>query len=493
MMGSKKQLLLSREDLAGRIESYFTMKIDPAKDSFLQHSFMPKLTWNRFDLAIKLYYIRTLGRDQPALARQLYDAHIHAFSLGDMSEPGDPEKTTIDKYHDSFAKLLDSFRRTGFDSAQSLVALAKDGSILNGAHRCACSMLLGQPVSAVDTGLAPSHFDHNHFRRRGMPEPLLDAAALKYIEASPRARIAILWPSAPYRDDEVRQILGPLAYCKNVALTLNGGRNFISQIYAGEHWMGGTGTHWPGLDRKHAGCFGPKRTTRIMVFDQESGRDLIAVKERIRALFDLEKHSIHMTDTHEETLQVARLALNDSSIAFMNQAEPFASTGAAALAARFGTYLRRNGINPETVLIDSGMVMAAYGLRATRDVDYLSQEILPPEDWIDNHDAFYYPYPLRDLLTDPVYHFHFWGLKFSTPWLLSEMKMARNSGQDAKDVILLAPLLRGKTKQTWLKHFRYRSRLMVTRAMRRGYRILKAMGLGEPARRIYLSWRDRRR
>lgn len=354
-----------RDQLAGRLDAFLIDRLDPTQDQFPLRVFMPALCWNRFDLAIKLYYAESLGPDQPDFARMLYDAHIHAFSLGDMREPGNAEKAGIALFHQRFAEVLTSFREYGFDPRKSLVPLARDGSMMNGGHRAAAALLAGRKLVGVETGLPPFCFDYRYFRSRGMADHLLDAAALKHVEMAQDIRIALIWPSAPDRDAEIQDILGPLVYCKRVHLNPNGALNFLSQVYEGETWLGQAADGLAGIQAKRTGCFASMRPLRVMIY-HDDGRDPIAVKERIRAMFDLGKHSIHMTDTHQEAVMIARLLLNENSVRFMNHAAPFGTGGGLALKARLHDYLARHGIDAETILVDCGFVMAAPNPRTKR-------------------------------------------------------------------------------------------------------------------------------
>lgn len=471
---------IARADLTGLLEDFLIARLDPARDRFALHSFLPRLTWNRLDLAIKLFHAQTMGPAQPDFVRRLYDAHIHAFSLGEMSEPGNAAKNHLQAFHDQFAAMRDRFARDGFDPALSLVPLARDGSILNGAHRTACAMLHGVQITGIQTGLEPVRYDHDYFRSRGMSQAHLDAAVLKYIQLSPRSRIALLWPAAGKDEGAARDLLGPLVYRKAVRLSPDGAHNLLTQVYAGEDWLGDPDANHPGIKVKLAGCFKGRRPVRVLVFDPPGHLDLIALKQRIRARFGIGKHSIHITDTHGETLEVARLLLNDSSVAFLQQASPMAFRDTQSLAQGFRDYLARHNTAPDSVLVDSGFVLAAYGLRPSRRVDFLGAPHLPALPGFRPSQAGHHPLALHDLMADPECHFHFWGLKFLSPGPLIQMKRQRNRGQDAQDVSLLRSLRPPRRGSEWLG----RARLMQARMRNRAIRLLAAIGVKDRALRL---------
>lgn len=204
---------VSRDDLAGRLEPFLIARLAPGQGRFACRRFRPALIWSRLDLAIKLLYLK-----DAETARDLYDAHIAAFSLGDMKEPGS-DKHGAAAFRRQFEDLHRRIRDEGFDADQSLIPLARGGSILNGAHRGACAMQAGKPVVGVETGLDPVIYDYRYFRRRGMSDEDLDAAVLAYVDLAPQARIALLSPMTRRAERALLARLGPLVYRRVIRLT----------------------------------------------------------------------------------------------------------------------------------------------------------------------------------------------------------------------------------------------------------------------------------
>ena len=104
----------------------------------------------RLDLAAKIAYIeaREKGGDM-SFARELYRKHIEAFSEGNYTEPGDENKTSLEKFFSVFDELIDNYRENGFDSDKSLVPIGRDNIILDGAHRTACAIFFGGKISVI--------------------------------------------------------------------------------------------------------------------------------------------------------------------------------------------------------------------------------------------------------------------------------------------------------------------------------------------------------
>lgn len=462
--------LIPQDELKDRLENFLIARLDPGQDIFTLKSFKPRLTWNRLDLAIKLYYAQTIGTDQPQIARSLYDAHIEAFSLGDMAEPGNPDKNRLALFHSQFSRLIERFRQEGFNPDESLIPLATDGSILNGAHRIAAAMALDLPVTGVETGLEPFCFDQDYFRRRGMSDALLDMAAIKYIEFSPSARIVLIRPS---NHASLRRITGPLVYFRKIRLNRNAVRNLRNQCYVNGSKLG---------DPNFSGPVG------VAVFDLPQKNEPDRLSESIKTQVD----PVFLAHTQREALTIARLVLNENSVSFLNLAPPVAVDSMSGPAIDFLDYLRRHDVSPEAVLLDCGFVMAAYGLRTSSTIDFLSRKALPDETMIKCHDGRAHALPLSDLLTDPAYHFYLHDLKLITPELLAQMKQSRKANQDSTDLALLAPILRQKRRMPIRQQDLTRGlRVRYARARRAIINLLAVIGVKEHARRIHAAWRGR--
>ena len=54
----------------------------------------------------------------------------------------------------------------------------------------------------------------------------------------------------------------------------------------------------------------------------ESLEQSIKAKEEIRAKFNLGKHSVHINDTHEQTIRLAKCVLNKNSLKFLCDSVP---------------------------------------------------------------------------------------------------------------------------------------------------------------------------
>ncbi len=403
------------------------------------------LTPDRFDLAIKFIYARhrELGVES-AWARELYHAHIKAFSGGTCRE-GDGSKVNIDDYFQAFDRLLDEVRDQGFDRERSLVPVARGNALIDGAHRATACLLHRRPVAVLAFDRTDDRFGFEYFRKQGLDEKHADAAALQYCRLRPDTFVVTVFPSAEGREDEVRALLnhhGRLVYAKRVQLNRRGARNLICELYAGEPWLGDLRNGFAGANGKMEPCFRKDGAVRVYILQAAALDQVRALKVAIRDLFGIGNHSVHINDTHAQTLQLAQLFLNANSIHFLNHAELKFFARFARHLERYRQWLATSGADAENFCIDGSSVMAAYGLRDAQDLDVLHcgpADFGPvmPEVNSHNPDAHHHTTTRDDIIFNPDNHFYAFGLKFASLDVVRRLKAKRNEGKDRKDVALI--------------------------------------------------------
>lgn len=470
-MATQSEPFADRDSLADRLEPFLLRRLDAQVSGFRLRSFRPCLTPNRLDLATKVAFLDSMAGLPATFPSRLYDAHIAAFSLGDMTEPGDPAKQGLETFRTAFLTLRDRLARDGFDPQASLVSLANDGSILNGAHRVACALHLGLSLVGVETGLEPVRYDGEYFRDRGMLDEDLDAMVLAHVERAPDSAIALLWPAAPLQTAGAEALLGPIVHKRALHLNLRARHNLLSQVYPGEPWLGPAAKDFPGLASKLAPCFSSNRPLRVLLLDLPAGTDRVELKARVRALWNLGKHSIHITDTWPEAVRLARLLFNQQSLHFLEHAAPNRFPDVAARVKLFRTEMAGHGADPDLSALDTGMVLGAYGLRMPGDVDFRSvtQVTLPPP--FERHESAQDAPKLGDILTDPALHFHFWDQRFVALHVVAETKLQRMAGRDHEDLARMSALLRGQKSGSFAGQF---ARLRLVRAKLR-FKMIKLL------------------
>lgn len=103
------------------------------------------VTPRRLDLAVKWRFLRHLKQADDRDSERVYRWHIERRTKG--REPGSWKQTT-DQYVTACGTLLASMMDRGFDS-RSPVRVGSNGLLMGGAHRIACSLLLGERVRVL--------------------------------------------------------------------------------------------------------------------------------------------------------------------------------------------------------------------------------------------------------------------------------------------------------------------------------------------------------
>ncbi|MFC1772743.1 hypothetical protein ACFL3A_05260 [Pseudomonadota bacterium] len=479
------------KDLAGRVEDTILSQAgDSAKVEETQKRL--SLTHNRFDLAFKLYFLPLLeSASYSDYRRACYKNHIKAFSFGSFAEPGNLEKNSYEKYEDVFRRLLHDIKRSGFDGAKSLIPLAEDGSILNGAHRTSIAIYLNKAVSVFQTKLPPVNYDYKHFKKRGVPTDMLDCVAQTFIEHDKNCFLAFVWPAAQGFDDDIETIFSRIAYKKNVSLNYNGAHNLLSQVYQDEHWLGAKDQNYPGVRNKLVGCFPNFNDVRVYLFQADGLSEVLALKDQVRDLFNLEKHAIHITDTPEETMRIGRLVFNENSLHFLNNANPNRFCDSEDKANAFLEALASKGLSVNNYVLDSGLVMAIYGLRKANDIDYLTTSISFETDEIEHHadELPYHGVSEIELVDNPKYYFWYEDLKYISLNQLYIMKNNRSEEKDRLDNALIKSLISNAPFKVTCNKIKFayylRKEWLWLKTKLSLIEILKIIGVYDQARMLY--------
>jgi len=413
------------------------------------------LTPYRFDIPAKFLYAKHREKKvQSRFAVELYAEHLRVWNgLREL----DPPKEGIEAYLESFHRILDATRTEGFDARTSTVPVGRSLSPINGSHRIAACLLYGKEVSCrvMDEGLETHNYNYLYFRNReahvpkGLAPPTQNAIALEYCRLKPETYAALVFPSAVGKHREILDVLlshGHVVYEKEFFLGPTGRLNFIRCVYAGEAWLGTTKNGYNGANAKASLCFASAGPLRFFVFETHDPERVVRAKAGIRALFRIDKSSVHINDSHDETVRVAEALLNVNSVHFLENARPEVPARLLEQLARLREWLRAVRLSPEEVCIGGSAVLAAYGLREGKDLDFLHHFALPdgglPED-LGSHNEYagLYGLPADELIYDPANHFYFGGFKFVSLPIVAGMKKARGDRKDAVDLSLIKKVL----------------------------------------------------
>jgi glycosyltransferase involved in cell wall biosynthesis len=417
------------------------------------------LTPARFDIPAKLIYARHWERGvTSAWHRELYDRHIRAWNGYFEAEP---PKDSSGEFFSSFHEVLRSIRSRGFDPSFGPVPIGATGSPINGGHRIAASILYKQRVLCEHRReLLPSHyFGFYYFRDQTqhgtLPDGMLDAMATEYCRLKPSTFVAVVFPSAEGDHELAQTILsqhGELVYEKSLELGGQGPINLMRLLYSGEPWLGSDADAFAGARAKAEACFGSQQPTRLSVLEGSGTETMARAKKAIRERFGIGNHSIHITDSHEETVRVAETVFNANGVHLLECRRLVTLAGFELLIDELRAWFRRHSLDPEDSCIGGSGTLAAYGLRECRDLDLLHKYPLggigTPEE-IGSHNEYlrHYPLPGDDIIYDPSHHFMYRGVKFASARVVAGMKARRGEEKDIRDLeLMVAGGLGGETR-----------------------------------------------
>ena len=410
---------------------------------FVLRKVMPQelISRNRLDIMAKVLYLK-LKDSAPDYARDLYLEHIRVMTRDSFEEAGS-HKSGKQAFIDSFENLFEGMKENGYAEAELPIPVDQDLQPVDGAHRAACAILLDIPVNIVVLPVKAEYdnYPYRFFRERGMEEKYLDQMVLEYVRRKNTGCFNI-WPSAKGHDEEVEKLLEEsfgIVYQKDVKLNENGAFHYLAQIYAEYSWaQDHDGDGFAGVYRKLVPCFPTFDPVKVYFVDADDVRCLTPVKEQLRDLFGLEKHSMHATDTHEETVQMAEILLSPPTVRFLNrcQSTRFKNT--------FDLLKQGDDFDYSRTVLTGSIVLALCGMRQAEDLDFISLDDIPGSH---NDLLKYYGMTAEEAVTSPDVSFVYFGRRFLTLECVRKFKQNRGEGKDKDDVVLIDTMLKNDGKE----------------------------------------------
>ncbi len=489
----ENRIVLTKDEIKPLVDSHLYPELIREEYEVKVCNAIELLTYNRLDLAFKLVYLN-MRNHHASYAEELYKDHIRAFTLGTFQEYGNEEKSSFEHYLLDFKDISKNIENHGFDSTQTIIPVSRDGSILNGAHRLACAIFHNKRVRCIELETPSPQYNYECFYKRGISNTNLEVAVNQFIQTASNVYLAFIWPIATGKDKEIESIFNKIIYKKEVLLNLDGAHNLLSQIYAGEEWLGSIENNFRGVDVKRNKCFTNSKHLRVIAFQSDSLLDTLQMKEQIRALFNIGKHSIHITDTKEEALKMSQIIFNENSIHFLNFAKPYKFPSAHKQIHVYKEFLIQNSICPVLCLVDSSLVLALYGIRKANDIDYLTLDYKKPTKLVgtaEPHDSElkYHKKTKEDLILDSKHYFYFEGIKFVSFKTLYKMKKSRAGKKDKNDCSIMEALIEKNRVKEIINKLKQRLYYLNLRLRRYSLflpiLLLKKIGMYDRVRSIY--------
>ena len=305
---------------------------------------------NRFDIIVKAVYASEWLESGKVsdFTTKMYKKHLQVWNnfeepctfkgQRDWFDASKPcvKKTSAQDFIISFHKTIQSLKDNGFDNTRSIVPVTSDLFPLNGAHRIAAAIALRMNTMPVQITSSSHSFnwDANFFKKKGFDKKYVDFAYRKFAMHSnvveselsllqhkkQNLHAVVLFPSVKNQKvDTVKSILKKNAQIiteRIFWLNKDAADMFVQQIYPDEAWVSN------GAWGKTNYCF-PKATGRfpirvLFISTSLSLDKVLGTKKRIRELYNIGKHSIHITDTRSQAMDVAKMVLNKHSLRYIN-------------------------------------------------------------------------------------------------------------------------------------------------------------------------------
>lgn len=434
----------------------------------------------RLDLAAKYLYL-VLKDTCPDYAEKMYVEHIRVMTKGSFIEPYSDKKSARD-FINAYNSLIDNLSSGGYDENVSPLPVDRNMRIMDGAHRVAICMKLNikVPIVILPMDANDDVYDQTFFDSYGMDPNYMDAIINSYIQLSSKCACINIWPSAKGHDKELLKIINShfkIVFQKSVLLNENGAFYYLAQIYQEYSWAQNSDEGFSGVYRKLMPCFPSFDPIRCFFVEVENYDDLVVIKEEMRKLFDLEKHSLHMTDNKKETIQMADILLSNNTISFMNRCNALQFKNTFKLLAE-----ARKIFASSNVCFTGSLVLALYGVRQANDVDYISIN----DNDNNSHNQFLslYGFTKNQALYQPDLFFWFFDMKFLKLENVRYFKLKRNEGKDSDDIKLIDYVLKENGK-SWKVEYLRKKRRFIAKVQGEIIRIAHKTGSYELLRRTY--------
>lgn len=480
---------ISKSELSVLIDQHFYSDLKAKSYTVESIEAVDLLTSYRLDLAFKLLYLEMKDRDV-GFAKEFYIEHIKAFTLGEFTEPGNNEKNSIEKFIETFNNTFEDIKNKEFNSSTSLIPLSENGSIANGAHRVASAIFLEKEVACVALNGYDHLYDYDFFYKRNIDRSTLDTVVTKFIEYVSNVYIALIWPTAVGQDSKIEEIIPNIVYRKEISLNVNGAHNLLSQLYYGEDWLGSVEDDFKGTRGKLVECFKTFDPIRVIAFQAESLDEVLQIKEKIRDVFKVGKHAVHITDTKEEALQTARMVFNDNALHFLNYAKPNKYASTHKKIDDFKLFIKENNLDSNDLLLDSSIILSVYGLREASDTDYFcsdNSKIKSNFDDINMHDEVLecYDEKKNEMIYNQKFYFYFNDVKFISFPQLYKMKTKRDEEKDRNDCKIMEALIEEDRLKIFISQFQQGLYYKQIKFRQYVLSLLQKLGLFEVVRSVY--------
>tara|TARA_Y100000816_G_scaffold292518_1_gene288249 strand:+ start:1726 stop:3570 length:1845 start_codon:yes stop_codon:yes gene_type:complete len=442
---NKRDFLKKYPELNGK----YVRKIDESA-SVEDSSILPHLLVNtkRFDILIKLHYARLKKKNVAKTWRDFtYSKHVRHITgpSEKVVEYDGTGKEGESKFFEVFDKLINSKIKDFLP-----VLTDKNYVLMDGSHRASVAIINNDLIKTGNFDVqAKNNANYSFFLNRngknpGLPEIILDEAAIDAIRFKKGLRIVLLFPSVISKKFAIDYLKSncEIIYNKTMIINRAGGREILKETYLGHSII-----HYGSdlLEQKIENCFISKGPLTVLLIQNFDLKSINQVKDDIRKHYSIGHDSIHITDSDDELSRVSKILFNNNSIDLIN-AQIDLDKNTQNLILNFRNWIELNNLNSEDFVIGGSALLGLMGCRKINDIDFhyaKNYTKLPkyPENIQDHSSQIkYYLNNVDDLIYDPRNYFWYMGLKFCSPKIIYKMKLNRGEFKDlidAKDIQLI--------------------------------------------------------
>ncbi len=450
------------------------------------------LKWNRLITAFDIFYLNN-KRNNCKLAQQVYFERVRSSTFNTFTEFDNLDKNSYNAYCDEFDKIFDSISQHGFDKGRSLLPIANNGSILNGSHRLAASIISNEKVYFFKSEQDFIVDDYEVLLQRNVPANIVELAVCEFIKYSNNVYLAFLWPSSRIYYNSIIEIFDNVLYRKKLKLSSNGAFNLLTELYKHMDWSGNEQNSYQGIKQKLVECFPSFEQFTVIAFQADSIEHVRLIKERIRNICGIGYSSIHITDTSEEARRVSQLLFNNNGVHFLNYSKPNAYRSVHEKLNRFRQFIANHaGYDLNDFVVDGSTILSLYGLRESDDLDFLyskSGDLRVSEFHSHDECLAFHKISKEDLIYDPNFYFSYLGIKFVSFDQTYKFKKERNEEKDKTDCALMDAYMKNNNFRLAVfrikQIFFYRKIILKRKAIYSSFFVLKKVGLYNATRSIY--------
>lgn len=402
----------------------------------------PKIFINpdRLDIVIKIGFLRQKISNQnnyaAKLIEQYYLEHIKCFNFGKYFEFGS-DKQSADDFVNTFMALFESIKNDGFSLEKSIIPVNKFGVPVNGAHRIACSILLDEPVRIVLLDCNSESYNAAYFSGRGLESQAIKYALNYLIDLNPNYRVGVIWPKG--------DVLSKSEYIskyilKSQNLSFNQTLFFVLLLYSHDDWVRLSITQGgDGIFNKALSCYS-RSPAHFFIKEYAADSSAISEKELLRSIAQLDKHSIHICDTPDQSKDIVSIIFSDDALITYNELRIDRFISFYRIASEM---VLSNKLDWSNFVVSGSSLIFLVGGRLNRDIDFF---FLDQNRGIDKEIASHNSHFLDlgidvEMLKHDSYRLKIFNCLFFSLPALQYIKSIRNESKDQYDLELIKGII----------------------------------------------------